>query len=183
MKTSIQKVAVMVGIGGLAIALLGVVLIQFGPRDFEAVFSGVHRGGIAVLFVGLAMFLLASVLGRHAARLKRMTGGFIKPPANWRSFWLRATLGSAVSASFCAIWLWPLGRVFPQSPFLAPFYFGHWLSLAAFVVAGVGYVVSSAIQTLAIPPTFQATIMHTPALPSESPFANPGSGPSDARPG
>jgi hypothetical protein len=173
MGKKIQKAAIILAIGGLALALLGIVLIQSGPRSLELVFSGVHTAGKIVIFAGLAIFLLASVLGRYVAKWQRWTGWRPRAPANWRNSWLRATLASAVSASFFAIWMWPIEAVLPGSLLLLTLYFGHWLSLAAFVVAGVGFVITSAAKTLVMP---------TPSLPAmsnQSSLANSSGGSSD----
>lgn len=175
MGKTIQKAAVIVAIGGLALALLGIVMIQSGPRSLEVVFSGVHTAGKIVIFAGLAVFLMASVLGRYLPKIRRWTGGLAgapvaSAPLHWRTFWLRATLASAVGASFFAIWLWPIAAVLPGSLLLLPLYFGHWLSLAAFVVAGVGFVITSAAKTLVTP---------MPSVPIQSPLASSAAGSSD----
>ena len=158
----IQKAGVYIAVAGLAIALVGVLLIQYAPRDFEGLSSGVHTAGKVTIFAGLAVFLLTSVAGRHAPKLRRATGDRLKPPADWRRFWLRATLGSAVWASLCSLWLWPLASLFPTSALVALCHLGHWLGLLVFVFAGMGFVIASAMRTLATPMPVRAPMLPGP---------------------
>lgn len=153
MVTTLQKVGLGVAGAGLALAALGAVLVQGGPRHLENLFGGVHTSGKVFTALGLGLFLVFRVFGRHADKLRGMLNLAPDSPIQVRQAAQRVAICGALIAAFAALWMWPMLLLAPRTPLLfGPFVLGHVLGMVLFFFGGLIYVLATLVQNVRASP-------------------------------